>query len=125
MRRLLGAAAALALCTAITAPANSQESEQPRRDCFRNVEVSGYGVLDEHRIRVRIRGGREYYLSINQNTRDLDWNHAISIQSTLSFICVGSGDGVRLVGGDPPLPYAVTGIERAPPSPPTPSSTSY
>jgi hypothetical protein len=124
MRYLLGAAA-LALCAALAAPANSQESDQPRRDCFRNVEVSGYGVLDENRIRVRIRGGREYYLSINRHTRDLDWNHAISIQSTLSFICVGDGDGVRLVGGDPPLHYAVTRIERAPPSPPTPSPTNY
>jgi hypothetical protein len=125
MKQIFGAAVALAFCAATATPAYPEDTAQPRRDCFRTLEVSGYGVVDEHRVRVRIRGGREYYLTINHNTSDLDWNHAISLQSTLSFICAGDGDGVRLLGGDPPVRAMVTAIERAPAEPATPAPTSY
>ena len=113
LRNLLLAAAALSLAAcASTETASSGAAAD--RDCFRAMDVSGYGVLDEHRIRVTIAPQREYYLTIRQNTRDLDWAHAIAIRSTTSFICVGNGLGVQLMGGDPPFPYPVTLIERAP-----------
>ncbi|MBC7767900.1 MAG: hypothetical protein H7124_03865 [Phycisphaerales bacterium] len=111
-RKLAAAAALLALgaCASTTETAGSGET----RDCFRTLDVRGYGVVDESRIRARVSTTREYYLTIAQNTRDLDWNHAISIRSNTSFICVGNGLGVQVLGGDPPITYQVTRIERAP-----------
>ncbi|MGD9815370.1 MAG: DUF6491 family protein [Hyphomonadaceae bacterium] len=106
--------AATALSLAACASTETASSGATERDCFRALDVSGYGVLDEHRIRVTVSPQREYYLTIRQNTRDLDWAHAIAIRSTTSFICVGNGLGVQLMGGDPPFPYPVTLIERAP-----------
>jgi hypothetical protein len=115
LRTLLVASAlsALAACAG-TQGAQSEGAAAATRDCFRTMDVSGYGVVDEHRVRVHISPQREYYLTINANTRDLDWTHAISIRSMTSFICVGDGAGVQLMGGDPPFPYQVTRIERAP-----------
>lgn len=84
------------------------------RDCFRTMDVRTYGILDEHRVRVHVSPSREYYLTINENVQNLDWNHAISIRSTMSFICTGNGLGVQVMGGDPPIPYQVINIERAP-----------
>lgn len=115
-RTALLAAAALGLA----ACANTQgvDGAAAERDCFRPTDVSGYGVYDENSIRVTVSPQREYVLSVNQNVRDLDWQHAISIRSTTSFICTGNGLGVQLLGGDPPLTYPVTRIERIPPTQP-------
>ncbi|HYD86563.1 MAG TPA: DUF6491 family protein [Vitreimonas sp.] len=113
LRKLAAAAALLALGACASATTDTASSAEGR-DCFRTVDVRGYGVVDEHRIRARVSTSREYYLTIAQNTRDLDWNHAIAIRSTTSFICVGNGAGVQVLGGDPAIPYQVTRIERAP-----------
>ena len=72
------------------------------------------GYYWQHRVRVHVSPSREYYLTINENVQNLDWNHAISIRSTMSFICTGNGLGVQVMGGDPPIPYQVINIERAP-----------
>ncbi|MGE0739887.1 MAG: DUF6491 family protein [Hyphomonadaceae bacterium] len=112
LRPIALAAAALALSACATAQTANETGA--RRDCFRNLDVSGYSVVDQNRIKVTISPQREYILTIRQNTRDLDWSHAISIRSTTSFICVGNGAGVQVVGGEPAFPYPVTNIERAP-----------
>ena len=115
---ILAAIAAVAL----GACANTQTAESSAaasRDCFRPLDVRGYGVIDDHTVRVHVSPAREYHLSINALTRDLDWNHAITIRSTMSFVCVGNGAGVQLMGGDPPFPYEVVRIERAPSDAPT------
>lgn len=116
----LAATAALALSAcASTETANNDAGGGSGRDCFRSLEVSGYGVLDESHIRVTVGANRHYSLGINQNTRDLDWTHAIAIRSTTSFICTGNGLGVQLVGGEPSLTYPVTSIVRLPDPPVT------
>lgn len=111
---LIAAVAALSLggCASTTQAASAEAPAE--RDCFRTLDVRGYGVLDDHRIRARVSTTREYILTINQNVRDLDWTHAIGIESGTSFICVGNGLGVRVSGGDPPVSYPVIRIERAP-----------
>ena len=109
---LLAAAAAVALSACATQTAEGRAPTE--RDCFRTMDVRTYGVVDEHRVRVHISPAREYYLTINENVQNLDWNHAISIRSTMSFICTGNGAGVQVMGGDPPIPYQVINIERAP-----------
>jgi len=110
---LLAGALALGAC----ASANSETasgSPGGSRDCFRSLDVRGYSVVDDHSVKLRISPAREYILTIPQNSRDLDWTHAISVRSASSFICVGDPSGVQLMGGDPPMPFQVTNIERVP-----------
>lgn len=114
MFRTLLLAAAVALSACASTEASSSASASSERDCFRALDVDGYGILDDHRVRLRVSPQREYILTIPQHTRDLDWTHAISVRSVTSFICVGHPSGVQLMGGDPPFPYQVTAIERAP-----------
>lgn len=116
MFRTIAAAAAL-LALSACASANSDTASLSRgsdRDCFRSLDVRGYSVVDDHRVKLRVSPQREYILTIPQNSRDLDWTHAISVRSASSFICVGDPSGVQLMGGDPPFPFQVTHIERAP-----------
>lgn len=115
-RTLLFAAAATALASCAT-PQDTASGAGAERDCFRTADVRSYGVLDDRRVRVHISPRREYIFTINQDVANLDWTHAISIRSTTSFICVGNGLGVQLLGGDPPFPYPVMRIERAPQEP--------
>lgn len=112
-KTLLVACLALAACASTeTSTASASAGD---RDCFRALDVRGYSVLDENRIGVRISPQRNYILTIVPGqTRNLDWEHAISVRSTTSFICVGAPSGVQLMGGDPPFPYQVRAIERAP-----------
>lgn len=116
LRSFAAAIAVLALgaCASAQGAGGAESQTRGERDCFRSLDVSGYGVVDQSRVRVRVSPQREYILTIRQNTRDLDWTHAIAIRSTTSFICVGNGAGVDLLGGDPPLTYPVIQIERAP-----------
>jgi hypothetical protein len=114
---ILAASAALALSACTTAQTADGTASAASRDCFRALDVGGYGVLDDHRVRVHISPQREYILTIGQDVQNLDWTHAISIRSVTSFICVGNGLGVQLIGGDPPFPYQVTDIARAPREP--------
>jgi hypothetical protein len=112
----VASAAALALSACAT-PGDTGSAST--RDCFRAIDVSGYGVVDQHNVRVTVSPQREYILTVPGNTRDLDWTHAISIRSVTSFVCVGEHPNVQLMGGDPPMPYQVTRITRAPQTAPT------
>ena len=114
MLRFSVLAATLALIACASPTGASTASASSDRDCFRAVDVSSYGVLDDHRVRLHVSPSREYVLTIAQQTRDLDWSHAISVRSVSSFICVGDPSGVRLMGGDPPFPYQVTSVDRLP-----------
>lgn len=109
---LLAGALALSACASSTSATASNAGGD--RDCFRSLDVRGYSVVDEHRVKLRVSPAREYILSIPQNSRDLDWTRAISVRSASNFICVGDPSGVQLMGGDPPMPFQVTNIERAP-----------
>jgi len=109
---LLAGALALGACASSTGATASNAGSD--RDCFRALDVRGYSVVDDHRVKLRISPAREYILSIPQNSRDLDWTRAISVRSASNFICVGDPSGVQLMGGDPPTPFMVTHIERAP-----------
>lgn len=114
LRTTILIAAALSLAACSTAGGQSASNAGGDRDCFRALDVKGYGIVDEHRVRLRVSPQRQYILTIPQNTRDLDYDHNIAVRSVTSFICVGDPSGVQLTGGTPPLPYQVTAIERAP-----------
>jgi len=109
---LIAAALAVAACASPTGASSASASSD--RDCFRSLDVRGYSVLDDHRVQLRVSPSREYILTIPEQSRNLDWTHAISVRSMSNFICVGDPSGVQLMGGEPALPYQVTNIERAP-----------
>lgn len=120
MRTLILAAAALALTACATQ--TTQTAETPTgRDCFRNDDVFGYNIVDDHSVRVRV-GTRHYILTTNWNARDLDWSQAIALRSTNGWICTGNGLGVEIIGGRPPRTYPVNVIAREPEAPPATGS---
>lgn len=107
--------AALAAVLSACATPDTETATTGPRDCFRAMDVSGYGIIDADRIRVRIGPSREYYLTVQGGTRDLRFDESIAIDAGHSFVCTGNGLGVRVIGGDHDFPRAVTLIERAPP----------
>lgn len=109
---LLAGALALGACASSTTATASNAGGD--RDCFRSLDVRGYSVVDDSRVKLRISPAREYILTIARQSRELDWTRAISVRSASNFICVGDPSGVQLMGGDPPSPFMVTHIERAP-----------
>jgi len=114
---LLAAAAALTLAACSSTGGETQTaSTAPAQDCFRNDDIFGYGVIDEHNIDVRARG-RHYIFTTNWNARDLDWTHAIAIRSSTGWICVGNGLGVEIIGGEPQRRFPVSSITRRPDEP--------
>lgn len=113
MLRTLAAAAALAL-SGCAAPA-ATESASDRRDCFRAIDVHGYGVLDETHVRVTVSPTRHYILTISPRVHGLEMSTSVAIVSPTNFICTGSGWDLLLHAGDPPITYRVLSVERAPP----------
>lgn len=113
---ILAAASALALSACTTTETASSGSGA---HCFRPAQVTGYSVVDDSRVRVRA-GTNDYIFTIRGRTSELDWTHAIAVQSTEQLICPGGTTlGVYLVGGQPPLRYAVANVEMAPEDGPT------
>lgn len=114
LRPLILAASALALAACSTAArddAAQSASAAPAQDCFRNDDIFGYGMVDDHTIEVRARG-RYYVFGTNWNVRDLDWSQQIAIRSATSWICTGNGVGVEIIGGSPERRYPITSITR-------------
>ncbi|HRO04521.1 MAG TPA: DUF6491 family protein [Terricaulis sp.] len=118
LRPLLLAAAALALtaCSSSGASDTHASTTAPAQDCFRNDDIFGYGVIDDHNIDVRARG-RHYIFTTDWNARDLDWTQAIAIRSSTGWICVGNGLGVEIIGGEPQRRFPVSSITRKPEEP--------
>jgi Family of unknown function (DUF6491) len=112
--RTLALVALVAALSACATP-NSETATSEPRDCFRAADVSGYGIIDSDRVRVRIGPSREYYLTVQGGTRDLRFDETLGIDAGHSFVCTGNGLGVRVIGGDHDFPRPVTLIERAPP----------
>lgn len=114
MLRMTLLAGALLLGACASQGGTTTASTGADRDCFRAMDVRGYSVVDDHRVKLRVSPSREYVLTIARQSRDLDWTHAISVRSASSFVCVGDPSGVQLMGGEPATPFQVTNIERAP-----------
>lgn len=110
----------LAAC-ASTEPANTQTADGGS-DCFRAEMVSGYSVIDNNHIGIRVGASRDYVLTTMWNARELDWTHAIAIRSSTGRICTGNGLGVEIVGGDPQRNYPISSIARVPDTEPVQGS---
>jgi len=113
-KTLFAAAALVSLSACAGAQSATASADAASRDCFRNVDVNNYSVIDERSIRAHINANREYILTLNHNVNELDWAHAIALRSRTSFICVGDPVGVELVVGEPPFPFPLESIVRAP-----------
>lgn len=119
LRPLLLAAAALTLAACASSAASDTQTAStnaPAQDCFRNDDIFGYGVIDDHNIEVRARG-RYYIFTTNWDARSLDWTQAIAIRSSTGWICTGNGLGVDIIGGEPQRRYPVSSITRRPDEP--------
>jgi hypothetical protein len=110
---LLAAAFALAACATGETTNSAASAPGGERDCFRGEDVSGFSVIDDHNIGLRVHG-RNYILTTAWNARDLDWTQAIGIRSQTNWICTGSGIGVDVIGGEPQRNYPISQIARAP-----------
>jgi hypothetical protein len=105
----------LAGLLSLSACATAESSAPAGRDCFRNDDVNGYSVLDDHTVRVNVGANRAYLLGIPQNVRELDWGQQIALQSDNGWICTGNGLGVEVIGGQiGPRRYQVRSIAPAP-----------
>ncbi|MBS0386316.1 MAG: hypothetical protein JSS00_13325, partial [Proteobacteria bacterium] len=113
---LIAALMAASAGMAPLAPAAATPSS-PHDDCFPTRAITGYGLVDPHTAYLTV-GTRHYLVRITGDSRDLDYNYAISVRSLSTFICTGNGLGVQLMGGYPPIPHQVLSIERAPPGNP-------
>lgn len=112
---ILAAAAALAACATDQTTSMTPGED---RDCFRAESVSGYQVIDDHNIRVRINSSRSYTLSTDWNADDLDWTNAIQLRSDSGWICTGNVFGrVEVIGGTLTRNYPINTVTRDPEAP--------
>jgi hypothetical protein len=112
---LAAAAASLAACATEQSASTNPSAD---RDCFRANSVSGYSVIDEHNVRVRVGPSRSYTMHTNWNVNDLDWTLAIALRSDNGWVCTGNVFGqVELVGGTLGRTFPIQTVTRDPPPP--------
>lgn len=114
MLRLLSVAA-VALALGACASSSTTTAAREGRDCFRAIDVDGYGVVDESHVRVTVSPTRHYILTISPSTRDFDFANSMVLVSPTNFICTGNGWDLELYAGNPPRSHRVVTVERAPP----------
>jgi hypothetical protein len=120
VRVWLTAAATLGAC--LSAPQTSASAaapQSPSRDCFNTRQITGYNIIDEHNVGVRVGAQRHYVFSTTWNARDLDWTFRIAVHSPTRWICTGDGLGVEVSDGRPNrMTFPISSITRAPEEPP-------
>ena len=119
MRTLLitSALLALAACSTTAAGTATASAAPSGRDCFHARDINGYGVIDDHHVRLTIGASRKYILTTNWDARDLDWSQRIAVRSPTDWICTGNGLGVEVIGGQPVQHYPISDVSREPPPP--------
>ena len=110
----LGACTTMAPNTAQTATAGPA----PNSNCFRSSQVSGYTLIDDHNVGIRVGANHNYILTTTWDTHQLNWTLNIALRSDSGWICTGNGLGVEIIGGRPPMTYPVSAITNAPPTQP-------
>ncbi|MGQ0533709.1 MAG: DUF6491 family protein [Caulobacteraceae bacterium] len=114
---LLTALAAL-FCAGAVQAQTPPAPEPAERDCFRNAEIGGWGLIDRNTVRVRINSRRQYALTTLQSARRLRWETTIAVVSRSGWICVGDELGVTIQSfGEIPHAYEVVGVGRLPEEP--------
>lgn len=117
LRSVLAATAIIGLAACAT-PEQSAETPSEGRDCFRAETVSGYEVIDDHNIRVRVGPSRTYTMHTSWNVNDLDWTNALALRSDTGWICTGNTrGGVEVTGGQLHRTYPIQSVTRDAPPP--------
>jgi len=112
--RLVIIAAALAMATACASATDVAEGPAPAgRDCFRNDDVSGFGIIDDDTLSVRVLGNRNYSVSAHRIGRDLRFEQDVALRSRTGWICTGATPDLDVFGGGiVPRRYLVRSVER-------------
>jgi hypothetical protein len=120
VRVLLAAAVTLGVCLSVPQTnASAAAPQSSSRDCFNTRQITGYNIIDEHNVAVRVNAQRRYIFSTLWNARDLDWTFRIAVHSPTSWICTGDGLGIEVSGGHANrMTYPISSITRAPAEPP-------
>jgi hypothetical protein len=106
---------ALAAFACAGAAAAQTPAPEPARDCFRNEDIVGWGLLDDHAVRVRINSSRSYAIRTHMNVRRVRWEQSIALTTRSGWICTGDGLGVELhTGGETPRTWIVDSVTRLP-----------
>ena len=118
MRHLLATCAvSLFLCAGATAQPAAPASEVEPGDCFRNDAVTGWELIDNRTVRVRINSERSYSLTTNRSARALRWEMGIALTSRSGWICTGAERGVEIhTLGEIERTYVVDAVARLPSS---------
>ena len=112
-------ALAISACTTTQTASTNPSSG----DCFRAEQASGYSVVDDHNIRVRVNPSRSYTLHTTWNANDLDWTTRLALHSDTGWVCTGdTRGGVEVTGGTLHRTYPIQSITRDPPEPGTEGS---
>lgn len=111
MNRISIAIAALALTACAGTPAPSG------RECFKAERASGFTLVDDHTLHIRVGASRNYALTTRSSLRDLDFERAIALRARpAGWVCVGTNPGAEIIGGEPFertwIVETVTRIER-------------
>ena len=115
---LVFAAGALVLSACTTADQTQENGVSAGSDCFRAEQASGYEVIDDHNIRVRVGPSRSYTLHTRWNANDLDWTNTLALHSDNGWVCTGNTRGsVHVTGGTLGNTYPIESITRDPPPP--------
>jgi hypothetical protein len=112
--RLVILAAALAMVTACASATDVAEGPAPAgRDCFRSDDVSGFNIMDDDTLRIRVLANRNYSVSANQIGRDLRFEQGVTLRSRTGWICTGDTPDLDVFGhGIVPRRYLVRSVER-------------
>lgn len=116
LRTAVFAAALLALGACASTQESASNQPPADRDCFRNADIFGYTIIDNHNVGVRA-NGRDYIFTTTWNARSLNWAERIAVRSPTGWICTGNGLGVDVIGGEPARTYPISAITRAPDEP--------
>ena len=109
-------ALAVFACAGAAAAQEQAPAQEAARDCFRNEDIVGWGLLDDHAVRVRINGSRAYAIRTHMNVRRVRWEQTIALTSRSNWICTGDERGVELhTGGETPRTWIVDSVTRLPP----------
>ena len=114
---LLAAGLVLGLAACTTPAGTTMAAAGPapaQRDCFRNDDIAGFNVVDDHRVRIRVGANRNYFLTTDWDASQLSWSHVLAIRSDTGWICTGQPMDIRIVGSQPVRSYYITNIERGP-----------
>lgn len=96
-------------------PPEDPAPAEGERDCFRPNQMSGWRLIDNHTMRIRINGTRVYALTTASSMRILRDDYSMALRGPSDWVCVGDGNGVEIRStGDFRRTWFVDSVTRMP-----------